>query len=626
MKNFVKYILIFIATAIVFCSCEDELTIPPVTILSSQQVFSSEGGILAYMVSLYATLPMEDFNFSNDATANPWSGRTAFCSGEALTCQFDMVSTIGDGTFWDLWDPSSSANSWFVLPNAWPQIREANNFIANINSANIPSSEKQSYLGEAMFIRGYDYFALVKRYGGVPIIKNVQTYSGSIGPLQVPRNTEQEVYDYIGTQLDSAALLLPATSERGRANKYVALALKSRVMLYAGSEAKYGSVQLNGLVGIPASAASQYFKASFDAANSIINSGSSYALYNKYADPVQNYTNLFLDNDPKSNKEIMLERDYVYPIFYNHWNCWNLPYGVRGPDGYGSRFDPTLEMVEDFESIDGTPGTLQVTDASGNPIEYKNPADIYKNKDPRCLASIIMPFSTWEGTTIGVQAGIIDDDAVTPTTTVYGRKTVTAGNYNQLYNINTHKIDPNGNKQIVSINGIWGSETSVTGFYIRKYLDYTIPQSQASYWGPMKQSWFDIRYAEVLLNYAEAAIEQGDVADAKYAVNLIRQRAGMQNLTDADVTIDRVRNERTVELAFESHHYWDIRRWHIADKQIMNKKFTALYPYYDLQNDAWMFTKVPVGYSYTFYSKLYYEKINPSQISADPKLVQNPLY
>ncbi len=623
MKNSIKHILTLIATAIIFCSCEKKLIIPPVTILSSQQVFSSEGGILAYMVSLYAALPMEDFNFSNAAIANPWSGRTAFCSGEALTCQFDMVSSIGDGTFWDLWDPSSSANSWFVLPNAWPQIRETNNFIANIMSANIPPGEKQSYLGEAMFIRGYNYFALVKRYGGVPIIKNVQTYSGSMIPLQVPRNTEQEVYDYIGTQLDSAAMLLPATSERGRANKYVALALKSRVMLYAGSEAKYGSVQLNGLVGIPASAANQYFKASFNAADSVINSGI-YTLYNKYADPVENYTNLFLDDDPGSNKEIILERDYGYPIYYNHWNCWNLPYGVRGPDGYGSRFNPTLEMVEDFENIDGSSGTLKVTDPSGNPIEYKNPSDIYKNKDPRCLASIIMPFSTWEGTTIGVQAGIIDDDAVSPTATVYGRKTVTAGNYNQLYNINTHKIDPNGTQQIVSINGIWGSETSITGFYIRKYMDYTIPQSQASYWGPMKQSWFDIRYAEVLLNYAESAIEQGDVGNASKAVNLIRKRAGMPNLTD--VSIESVRNERTVELAFESQHYWDIRRWHIADKQIMNKKFTALYPYYDLQNNAWVFTKVPVGYSYTFNSKLYYEKINPSQISADPKLVQNPLY
>lgn len=623
MNNFIKYILIFIAAAIVFYSCQKKLIIPPVTILSDQQVFSSEGGILAYMVSLYSTLPMEDFNFSNAAIDNPWSGRTAFCSGEALTCQADMVSTIGDGTFWNLWSPPSSVNSWFASPNAWPQIREANNFIANIVSASIPPGEKQSYLGEAMFIRAYNYFALVKRYGGVPIIKSVQTYSGSMAPLQVPRNTEQEVYDYIGTQLDSASMLLPATSERGRANKYVALALKSRVMLFAGSEAKYGSVQLNGLVGIPSSAASQYFKASFNAADSVINSGS-YALYNKYADPVENYTNLFLDDDPGSNKEIILERDYGYPIYYNHWNCWNLPYGVRGPDGYGSRFDPTLEMVEKFENIDGSPGDLQVTDAGGHPIEYKNPVDIYKNKDPRCLASVIMPFSSWQGTTIGIQAGIIDDDAVSPTATIYGRKAVTAGNYNQLYNINTHKIDPNGTQQIVSINGIWGSETSVTGFYIRKYMDYNMPQSQASYWGPMKQSWFDIRYAEVLLNYAEAAIEQGDVGNAKYAVNLIRHRAGMPNLTN--VTIESVRNERTVELAFESHHYWDIRRWHIADQEIRNKRYTALYPYYDLQNKAWMFTKVPVGYNYTFYSKLYYEKINPSQISADPQLVQNPLY
>jgi len=600
-------------TTIVFASCENDLNIQPTTILSNQQVFSNESSILAYLAELYSELPIEDFNYGTGGF-NSWSSnKTAHYSGEALNCYSDMAGDLGNGTTWGWWSGGYSA------------IRDVNNFIANINSSSLSSSEKTKYIGEAMFIRGYYYFGLVKRYGGVPLIKSVQTYNGSnLTSLQVPRNTEQEVYDYIGSQLDSASNYLPSTSDRGRANKYVALALKSRVMLFAGSEAKYGSVQLNGLVGIPASAANSYFQAAFNAADSVIQSGE-YALYNKYANKVTNFTDLFLDDDPSSNKEIIFEEDYVYPQKTHSYDMWELPFGVRGPAGYSSRLDPTLEMVEEFDNIDGTSGTLQITDQLGNPIEYSNPADIYKNKDPRCAATIIMPFSAWEGTTIDVQAGIIDNNCTSPTTTVYGRKTITTGNYNQLYDLSTHTIDANGTQKIVSINGIQGNETSPTGFYIRKYLNFNSPASKA-YSYNSTQSWFDIRYAEALLNYAEAAIELNDVTDAKSKINLIRDRAGIAELTAAGVTRDAVRHERTVELAFESQHYWDIRRWHIADQLILNKEYTALYPYYDLQNQAYVFTKVPVGYKYTFLPELYYEKIDPGQISTDPKLIQNPLY
>ncbi len=613
MKNNMKYIILFLITAFVFASCnKNGLIIQPTTILGNDQVFSNKAAVDAYLATLYSKLPVEDFNFGTNGF-NGWSSnRTAQYSGEALNCYSDMNGDLGNGTTWGWWSGGYSA------------IRDVNIFISNILTANLNPDDKQLYLGQSLFIRGYYYFGLVKRYGGVPIIKDVQTYNGDAATLQVPRNTEQEVYDYIGTQLDSAIMLLPPTSVSGMANKYVALALKSRVMLFAATEAKYGNLQLNGLVGIPSSSANNYFNAAYNAADSVIQSGL-YSLYNKYPDKVANFTNLFLDDDPSSNHEIIFEKNYIYPQMTHSYDMWELPFGVRGPWGYGSRLNPTLEMVEEFENIDGTSGTLKVTDNNGNPIEYKNPLDIFKNEDPRCAATIILPFSSWKGTTIDVQAGLIDDNAVSPTKSVYGRKAVSAGNYNQLYNISTHQIDANGTQKIVSINGIQGNETTPTGFYIRKYLNFNMSQSQA-YGNNSTQSWFDMRYAEILLNYAEAAIELGKVADAKSAINQIRDRAGIAELTDAQVTRDAVRNERNVELAFESQHYWDIRRWHIADQLILNKKFTALYPYYDLQNNAYVFTKVPVGNQYTFLPELYYEKIDPGQISTDPKLIQNPLY
>src|SRR5690606_32567234 len=143
--------------------------------------------------------------------------------------------------------------------------------IEKLPEAALNDEKRQHLLGEAYFIRAYYYFAMVKRYGGVPIIKQVQYFTGdNIAELQVPRNTEAEVYDFIASDLDSAALLLDVTNARGRATRYAAFALKSRAMLYAASSAEYATVQLDGLVGIPASRAAEYWQAAYDAAWEIL--------------------------------------------------------------------------------------------------------------------------------------------------------------------------------------------------------------------------------------------------------------------------------------------------------------------------------------------------------------------
>ena len=115
----------------------------------------------------------------------------------------------------------------------------------------------------------------------------------------IPRNKEQEVYDFIGAECDAIAAELPDSYESkdlGRATKFAALALKSRATLYAASIAKYGSVQLDGVVGIPSGEASKYWQAAYDAAKAVANSGK-FALYNKYIDKVKNYQMLFMDNE-----------------------------------------------------------------------------------------------------------------------------------------------------------------------------------------------------------------------------------------------------------------------------------------------------------------------------------------
>jgi len=137
------------------------------------------------------------------------------------------------------------------------------------------------------------------------------------------------------------------------------------------------------------------------------------------------------------------------------------------------------------------------------------------------------------------------------------------------------------------------------------------------------------RYGEILLNYAEAAIELGNEGDALNAINQIRQRAGIIALTTIDR--DKVRHERQVELAFENHRWWDIRRWRIASEILNNTQFHALWPWLNWQantspaNMKYTFQIVPAPKNpRTFSPTLYYEGIPVSD--ANPKLIQNPGY
>lgn len=571
-------------------SCTNDLNVAPQNILQDETVFSNESAINAYFASLYNDLPIEDFNFHVYAGFNSQEAHTLpVISDEATTCYNDDRQDIGGGVSLGWW--------------GYDAVRNVNQFIEKISSSTFPKEKIDEWLGEARFIRAYYYFGMVKRYGGVPLVTTVQNYTGNnLDELKVPRNTEKEIYDFIAQELDESALLLNESAEPGRANKYVAYALKSRAMLYAATEAKYGTVQLNGLVGISSSDANSYFQLAYDAAQIIISSDK-YSLYNKSDDKSANYTSLFLDD---ASSENIFTKQYNYPDKAHWYDLWMLPRdGVGSSIGYGSRLNPTLELVESYEYVDGTNGELKFKDSNGNSIEYANPFDIFLNKDPRLDATILLPFGVWKGYTMDVRAGIIDNG-----------QTITSGDYNTLCN----------GIHVIGLNGIGGGgEKSQTGFYIRKYLQPGYDKTQVSTW-TSSQSFIDFRYAEILLNYAEVAVELGEISDAKMAINLIRDRAGIKELDDAEVTLEKVRHERRIELALEPHRYWDIRRWHIADELLNNTMFSAILPYENLSNNSYIYKNKTVSNQRTFTPNMYYEMIPSSEISKNPNLIQNPGY
>lgn len=594
-----KILVSALVMALSFYSC-DYLDVPPINIIQDDAIFNSESGITSYMTTLYYDLPIEDFRYTQQGfnVSGKGQGRLPNVSGEAMCSSSDDISTIGDGTWWGCWD--------------YGKIRRVNYFLKNFPAykSNFQNTVlADAWMGEAHFIRAYCYFAMVKRYGGVPILREPQEYVGDIESLKVPRDTEKACYDFIAEDLDEAFRLLPDNEEilgKGRATKYAALALKSRAMLYAGSLARYGTVDLNGLVGIDKALANDYFELAYKAVKELEKS-KRFSLYRKNSDKEKNFAELFLAEDSPEN---IFCKYFQRNVNAHGWDVYFVPYQYRG-NGFSSNMNPTLEFVEMFEHKDGTPANF--AERAKNTY-FDDPSELFQNMDARFGGSIIYPNAIFKGEPCSIQKGLIIED---------GSKKENATNYEEaVYTANDGQV-----YHIVGKSGSGNYSGNMTGFFMRKYLNENMPQSEVieNY---SEQHWIEFRYAEALLNGAEAAVEMGQhLDDALLWINDIRSRADIKQLSLSDLTVDKVRHERRIELAFENHTYWDLRRWRIADKEIETKQYTGLCPYFDINKQKYIFEEVAANkYYYTFDVKMYYERIPDGEIAKNEKLKQNPYY
>lgn len=598
MKSIYKHITCLLFAVIVTSCNKDFLERKPLDIIADDAAYGSLSGIQALTANLYNNMPTEDLGFFMDGSEALFPSQATDEAVRSYSWGYTLDPILEDGYY--IW--------W-----KYDLVRTVNDFIQKIPAVTSINEElKARFLAEARFVRAFYYFSLVKRYGGIPLITKVQQYNGSnLEELKVPRNKEQEIYDFVASELDAIVDQLPesyAANDRYRATRYAVLALKCRAMLYAASIAKYGTVQLGGLVGI-ASPADGYWQKAYDAAKAIITSGK-FQLYKENPDKTDNFQQLFLTAaDMDKNKEAIFVKTYKAPDKSHSFDFYNAPQSFKVD--YGCVTNPTTELAEEFEYTDGTKGTLKIKDANGNPIVYSNPADLFKNKDPRFKASIMYPFTSWQGGVVEIRRGVIDN----------GTK-YTSPNLTDVYGTGANSIPRVGKD-----GPLLAGDPTKTGFYIKKFMDpVNRVNSQMS-----TTPWMIFRYAEVLLNYAEAAIELGKTGDALTAINELRERAGIKALTS--VTRDQVRHERKVELAFENHRWWDMCRWRIATDVLNNTQFHALYPWLMWENG-----KAPAAMKYTFeivpapkntrtfLPKLYYVKIPPDEISKNSNLVQNPGY
>ena len=482
--------------------------------------------------------------------------------------------------------------------NAYYIIRNLNQFIDRVPNSPVAADLKKQRVAEARFLRAFNYFSMVKRYGGVPLITKAQNLNDSKDILYPKRNTEQEIYDFVISEMDAIAGDLSVTSTIGRPCKWAALTLKSRAALYAGSIAQFGTVQLNGLLGIPSNLSTTYYQKAYDASQAVINSGV-YSLYNLNADKSMNFRKIFM---VKKNSEVIFAKQHNYiDAMAGGGDTWDYDFAQRPkPHAWnlGMENCPYLEMAEEFEHIDGTPGTLDRTAIQQGLWSMK---DLWGNKDPRFFATLYTMETPWMGGQVDFHKGL---------------------------------IDPSGNilqNQTDAYNGVsaWGNQNLngnfFTGFGVMKYLDENV--GIGSTWSNSGTDYIVFRYGEVLLNFAEAAFELGKTNDALNAVNQIRTRAGIALLNS--VSRESIRHERKVELAFEGHRYWDLRRWRIAST-VLSKSNSGLRYILDYTTRKY---KLQVLNSIDgannppmFYDRNYYFPITMRRTGANKNLIENPGY
>ncbi|MFT3680144.1 MAG: RagB/SusD family nutrient uptake outer membrane protein [Ferruginibacter sp.] len=631
---------------LLFVSCQ-KLDIKPVNQLSDDQIFTSEAGISVYMANLYRNLPIEDFRYGPANTDGLEGSETGFNPTHSWKHFYHAGAACGEMV--GPWGGMNIGGGFGYWPYA--DIRAVNYFLETLPkyASNYNGNRVNELLGEAHFLRAYYYFGLAKRYGGVPIVARVQNYpQETIDELKVPRNTEEETWNFIGDDLDSAFNMMTDVKTAGRGNKYVAAALQSRAMVYAGSIAKYGSenfvdgdARALGYVGIPAEKAAGYYNRAIDAAKKL---EASYSLYQASANLEQNYVDLFLDGYNKDNPEIIFSKGYNPTLDVQSPHSWDATFCPRYFTGGGlSRSYPTLDLVERF-------GILNVTNADGTPKRYNSLSEVGRGLEPRLKATIFFPGDTLKGRAFDdqnnngifdVRRGIyksftgtaVDEAYITAPTSPSDPGTPRPMDQRLAGGRLLLADDPNTQDDGKTIIGRVGVKTGSddmtrTGFYVRKYINYKTAQNKIDLF-TSSTAWIELRYAEVLLNRAEADIETGQFADALECLKKIRKRAGAAEPTMADMTPEFVQNERCKELAFENHYWWDIKRWRVADKILNNARFRALLPYFVKDENKYIFIKERETFdrNYYFDKRFYYEPIPQGEINKNSNLApQNPGY
>lgn len=584
MKLYIKYLTIGLMATTMLASCADILDKKPLTEISDNDLWSDPALLKAFVNSRYNQVGVNGAESMQssivDETELTWL-RGCETHNFARLSPTDLGRM--NGAWWG-WDN----RSWSTK---WPNISNCNIFFERVdNVAFTDEAEKTKLVGQVRFIRAFEYWDLIARWGAMPIITKSFSINDREEIVDQKRNTYKECIDFLVGELDQAAKELPANwsgDDYGRATSVAALALKSRILLYAASPLMNEDVKIPE-VGYTTPEPDRWqkaAKAATEALDAAQNAG--YELYNLNGDPSKNYQLIFMDNTA-ANKETLFARMGTSSADGESISSCDQYNNPNGYGGWGGNC-PLQELVDAYEVVkDGVASKFDWN----NPEEKANP---YVNRDPRFYATILYDGAKW-----------------------------------MTRNVETYfDVDGNGNitgggKDTKFGNDSWNA--SPTGYNMKKFMDEGYALNS---WNFCARNWIHLRMAELYLNKAEALYYTGDEEGAREALKPVRQRAGMPAVTAAGTDLlEAIKNERRIEFAFEEHRYFDVRRWKEAPKYfgstvhaITIKKYPDGKKTYDVDK-----LRSDVGGDRKWDDKMYWLPIPKSEMDKNPNLVQNPGY
>ncbi len=551
-----------LVASVFFTGCSDVLDQAPDGKISLADVFKDDEKVAAYMNSCYAYIPGEgksyffhmrgpvdwsDEAWDTDAEAEPWITSGKLYSGNVSAASHFNADRAdgGNGQYW---------------VRMWEGIRKCSLFLGQIDGATVRNeSNRARWKAEAHLLRAYYYSVLLKFFGcGLPIVREAHGYEDDFS--QTVRSSYYDVVQFIIEDCDKALSIpelpwrITSGAEAFRFTKAVAEGLKSRMSLYAasplyneGNDYWERAYQLNkqALANLRANGYELYDQVNFPSWSDnpdVFLPNDAAKLFNEY------FSNSMAYESSPTDKETIYQTNAGQDGFGTD--------GVGAQNQYKSGSCPSQEIVDCFETIDGQPildlakpyvdevTHLQPNFNPNNTLyDEQNP---YENRDPRFYASIYYNGS--------LRKAYWPFDETTESIENYP-----AGRGYRTRVIATWTGEPQTGRHPTT------RKATRTGYFLRKFMHPNTGQEVVNVGMAAPKV---MRLGEIYLNLAEAAAEAGHLNDAYEAVNAIRKRVNMPELPQGlskDQLLLRIRNERRVELAFESHRYFDVRRWNTPD-------------------------------------------------------------
>ncbi|RKD90327.1 RagB/SusD family nutrient uptake outer membrane protein [Mangrovibacterium diazotrophicum] len=499
-----KKIFILFATVLFLASCSDDiLDISPKDRIAEDAVWADEDLIKAYHTELYNVIP-HGFNVQMQSKA----------TDEVYATMSWGPGTIAQGTLTpdnvnDFFATWGGGCNLYVWDNAYEYIRKINVFMDQMAASEIDFEDKAMLIAEARFLRAYAYFMLIVRFDAVPIVDDVYELTSE---FNFSRNTMDECVQYIEDDLSAAIPDLPehysaSDSNFGRATQDVCQALLSRLYLYMASP-----------LFNPSNDQQKWQKAA-DAAAALLNGN-----YSLFSD----YTTLFNQPSGSANSELIFARNFSTTNSHSvAMNNLGRRWGAYG--GWWASNGPSQNLVDDYDMLNGEPAFVEVDGVKTvNTASGYDPQDPYTDRDPRFDATIIHDGTLYHGA-------------------VHEMWVASDGNSWGYDSYKQSSDNPRGN------------------YILKKFMPGD--DIEISWQTPYTNPWIIFRLGEIYLNYAEAMFELGHEDVCREYMSMVRARVGMPEIPESVTGEDlrtRLYKERRVELAFEEHRYFDVRRWNVA--------------------------------------------------------------